>query len=682
MTSPSLARRARSALFVALRAVFRAIPLRESTRDAVRSKLLRAFPTVRPLPAQGQVTASVERRPRVRADERCIGYVEYSEEPLPDPLPATLVAFYLPQFHTIPENDEWWGKGFTEWRNVARALPQFEGHLQPRLPGDLGFYDLRNPQVMRDQAKLAKTYGLSAFCFYFYWFGGKTLLEEPLRNWLADKSIDFQYCLCWANENWTRRWDGRDDEILIAQKHSPEDDLAFIEYVADYLRDPRYLRVDGKPMLLLYRPMLLPDPKATAERWRAWCRENGVGEIHLVYVESFDRPDPRQIGFNAAVEFPPNLAAPADITSQQVLINPNYRGAVTDWREMRDQFRARLLPNYTLHRAVCCSWDNESRRPGAGRAFLHATPESCVEWLRDVIKGGGNGPVFINAWNEWAEAATLEPDTSHGYAWLDAVRRSLITAAPARAAIIVHCWHAEQVASIAARLVRLEQVPDVYASCRLEDLHHVRSTFAHYGIDATVEAVPNLGRDVLPFLQTASRLRAQGYNFILKLHTKRSMHRPDGDSWRGQLFDALLDPLSVKRVIAAFELDPTLGMVGPKGHFLSLKSFEGGNRRGLELLSRLTGAQRNSLEAGFFAGTMFWIRTAALAPLLDSNLLSADFELETGQRDGTVAHAVERLFAELAKSCGYRVAETSRGHLESPPQVLKHYPFAELPPRR
>ena len=412
-----------------------------STRDRLRQRFLDRYSSLVPPAPRGQlpIDGARVRRPYVRSDERAIGYVPYSKGELPDPLPATLVAFYLPQFHTIPENDEWWGKGFTEWRNVTRALPQFEGHHQPRLPGDLGFYDLRNVEVMREQARLAKEYGIGAFCFYFYWFGGKTLLETPLRNWLNDPTIDFPFCLCWANEKWTRTWDGRGGEILIDQKHNPEDDIAFIAHIAEYMRDKRYLRVDGKPLLLVYRPDLLPEAAATAARWRAWCKDNGIDEIQLAYVQSFEQPEPCTIGFDAAVGFPPNLASPPSIAQSQQLINPEYAGQVLDWRAVAEAEAARANKDrlYLFHPGVNPGWDNEPRRPGQGRTYLHASPSQYGAWLLQMMKSIMRLPksqrlVFINAWNEWAEGNHLEPDQRYGKSYLQAVAEILGAAEQAR----------------------------------------------------------------------------------------------------------------------------------------------------------------------------------------------------------------------------------------------------------
>lgn len=342
---------------------------------------------------------------------------------------AKLVCFYLPQFHAIPENDAWWGKGFTEWTNVRAAQPQFKDHYQPRVPGELEYYNLLDPAVQRRQIELAKLYGVEGFCFYLYWFGGKRLLERPIENYLNDRTLDLPFCLCWANENWTRRWDGRDNEILVAQSHSPEDDLAFIRHVAPYMLDARYIRVNGKPLLIVYRPNLLPSPKETAKRWRAWCRSNGIGNIYLAYVQSFEQVDPAQYGFDIAIEFPPNAVATPNITDQVVTPSKDNTLVVYDWREFVYLSESYNKPKYKLLRGVCPGWDNSPRRKKNATIFTNNTPALYRRWLDNAIRDTRKRHaepdqqlIFVNAWNEWGEGAYLEPDADYGYAFLQATR--------------------------------------------------------------------------------------------------------------------------------------------------------------------------------------------------------------------------------------------------------------------
>ena len=636
----------------------------QSTRDRLRERFLDTKGHWVPEGPKGKApSGDLPRRPYVRSDERAIGYVPYEKGELPDPLPATLVAFYLPQFHTIPENDEWWGKGFTEWRNVTRALPQFEGHYQPKLPGDLGFYDLRNVEVMHEQARLAREYGISAFCFYFYWFGGKTLLETPLRNWLNDKTIDLKFCLCWANEKWTRTWDGRGDEILIDQKHSPEDDIAFIEHVAEYMRDPRYLRVDGKPLLMVYRPGLLPSPKATAERWRNWCRQNGVGEIHLMYVQSFERPNPSIFHFDSAIEFPPNLGSPESVTGSLRLINPVFKGAVLDWRTLRKPDDAVDNQSKHIYPGVNPGWDNEARRPGSGRIFLHSAAGRYSRWLRHSIRASAekHAPlVFINAWNEWAEGAILEPDARFGYANLDATRSALASASPILAErvhpeihVIVHCWYPELLGEVLKPVMAAgfrHHLIVTTTTCKAEQ---TRLALVEAGISAKLDVFPNRGRDILPFLTVAARSIRGGADLVLKLHTKKSPHINNGDDWRRELISSLVPGTGAADIPERFSDNPSLGMIGARGHILPLQHFLGANKRELEALCARVGIPLPDYERAVFAsGSMFWARASALEPILDAGLCSADFENENGQVDGTLAHSIERLLGWSVQAAG------------------------------
>jgi hypothetical protein len=356
----------------------------------------------------------------------------YREESHPEIKKSSLraIAFYLPQFHAIPENDEWWGKGFTEWTNVTKSAPQFAGHYQPHLPGGLGFYDLRYREVLKRQMQLAAQYGIHGFCLHHYWFSGKRLLEEPLNQILNDPSLKLPFCLCWANENWTRRWDGRSHEVLISQTHSHETDLDFIKDIARALRDPRYIRVNGKPLLIVYRLLSLPDPAKTAEIWRNYCRENGIGDIYLVAAQIYGLKDPRAYNFDAAVEFPPHNIK---LREQPVnLLNPGFNGSIHSYSDLIENERVMEHPSYPLFKTIFPDWDNSARRIGRGKIFHQSTPQFFAEWFNLVCQrtvehasSEEERLVFINAWNEWAEGAHLEPDRRFGYAYLEALAKAL-----------------------------------------------------------------------------------------------------------------------------------------------------------------------------------------------------------------------------------------------------------------
>ncbi len=349
-----------------------------------------------------------------------------------------LIAFYLPQYHPIPENDLWWGKGFTEWANVAKARPNFEGHYQPHIPADLGFYDLRLPEVRHEQAELARQHGVYGFCYYYYWFGGKRLLNRPLDEVLQTGQPDLPFCVCWANENWTRRWDGQESKILIAQRHSKADDLNFIDHLIPAFRDERYIRVNGKPLLIVYRLNMLPNPAETALRWREQCRKAGVGDIYLASMQSFNTlaegEDPKHYGFDAAIEFPPHgMGVIADAPAP--LINADFHGLIYDYVATAKNFINKKIPPYPMFRSVMTAWDNTARRQDAGHIFINATPEHYQYWLSEMLdktykfNRGEERLIFVNAWNEWGEGNHLEPDRKYGHAYLEATRDALVAAA-------------------------------------------------------------------------------------------------------------------------------------------------------------------------------------------------------------------------------------------------------------
>jgi len=361
------------------------------------------------------------------------------------------IAFYLPQYHPVPENDAWWGPGFTEWTNVVRARPLFPGHYQPHLPADLGFYDLRVAEVREAQAALAREHGIHGFCYYHYWFNGRRILQRPFAEVLASGKPEFPFCLCWANENWTRAWDGGTKELLLEQHYSDADDRQHIRELIPALKDPRYIKIHGRPLLLIYRTELLPAPERTASIWRDEARKAGAGELYLARVENFKGGiDPATIGFDAAVEFSPN----ARNVGQRVFMGPLTKHlsrlgilpkafahhSVFRYSAIAEGKKNQPRPAYKQFRCVTPMWDNTPRRRTDGRILLGSTPDLYRTWLRTAIAqtqqrlNGDERVVFINAWNEWAEGCHLEPDRKWGHQYLAATKQALQQAADAPSA--------------------------------------------------------------------------------------------------------------------------------------------------------------------------------------------------------------------------------------------------------
>jgi 2-polyprenyl-3-methyl-5-hydroxy-6-metoxy-1,4-benzoquinol methylase len=343
------------------------------------------------------------------------------------------LAFYLPQFHPIPENDEWWGKGFTEWTNVTRATPLYPGHYQPHVPTDLGYYDLRLPEVREAQAEMAASHGVSGFVYYHYWFNGKRLLERPFNEVLASGSPDFPFALCWANEEWTRNWDAQTGRVLMPQEFSDADDLAHIRWLAEAFADDRYIKIDGRPLMLIYRAQQLPDAKRTTDIWRQEAQKLGFPDLYLCWVESWGPPPggPEAFGLDASVGFMP-------FSGEQLFLPlEGARGhRILDYRSAYEAELRTPPPRWKRFPSVMAGWDNTARRPYGATIFEGSTPEAYERWLELAVDSVSTvrdeeNYLFIVAWNEWAEGNHLEPDQRYGRAFLDATKAVLLDRHPA-----------------------------------------------------------------------------------------------------------------------------------------------------------------------------------------------------------------------------------------------------------
>lgn len=403
------------------------------------------------------------------------------DEPARSPL--RMVAMYFPQFHAIPENDEWWGKGFTDWNNVRRAKPQFPGHHQPRVPAGRHYYDQSRKETLAWQIDLARQHGLAGFCHYHYWFGGKQMLETPTNLVLDSADLDFPICLAWANETWSRRWDGQDHHILQLQTHEPDPALwmQHFEYLFRQWSDPRALCVEGKPVFMIYRPHRITEIGNMLDLWRNEAQRRGLPGVFFVAMKQYEFPMPELLRhFDATMHFQPFEAlyspdyagpgagqgapgapAAATVSALRYRLWPAIRRRLmVPFRALPDRVqhalklvRARFTPPHLTFYdydsvweqilkverdapglpclpGAFVDWDNTARYGKRARLFRGASPERFAYWFARLAETTAARPpeerlIFLNAWNEWSEGTYLEPDDRHGLRYLEAVRDTL-----------------------------------------------------------------------------------------------------------------------------------------------------------------------------------------------------------------------------------------------------------------
>lgn len=614
----------------------------------------------------------LEEIPTIEVSKIEEGFIAYDPDGEMQPSAVKLIANYLPQFHPFPENEQWWGKGFTEWTNVGKAKPCYEGHYQPHCPIHFGYYDLRVPSVLEDQAKLAREYGIHGFNFYFYWFKGKTLMEMPIRQFLENQSIDIRFCLTWANENWTRRWDGLENEVLISQEHSLDDSLNLIRYLVPYFKDSRYLKVEGKPIFIVYRVNTIPDISITIKAWRQEIIKEGFPGLYLVAAQAFGFSDPRPYGFDAAMEFPPHGVNAVDVSDRIPNVSVDFQGKIYFYDDIvnAEVKKGGEFSNFKLFKGVTLSWDNTARRGLNSYIFHGFSLHRYMQWLQSISIKTALSPelkddeklIFVNAWNEWAEGVHLEPDQKYGYGYLEATRRVLkdldkttvewLLNQPLKknhnVAVILHLHFVEVWEEIESILRQINGYDLYVTTTSLDGVKAVKNS----GIDAFVLLVENRGRDILPFIDVFRMIKPMNYKFCCKIHSKRSLHRVDGDDLRRNILKSLFQTKEewIANLQNRFDANASMGLLVPSQQLLE---FDDENMKSnIHLCKELCEVMNIDFSHSLFpAGSMFWFRPKCLEPLLKID--SSFFDIESGLCDGTVPHAIERLFCIVAQSLGY-----------------------------
>ena len=630
------------------------------------------------------------------------------EEALPidlagaSPGAVRILAFFLPQFHRDAVNEQAWGRGFTEWTNVTKARPLFAAHQQPKLPADLGFYNLTCPQAWAEQQELTSRYGIEGFVLYHYWFAGICPLEASLRTLLAHPEIDQKFCLCWANESWTRRWDGGSEEVILSQDYAAESPEELADYLLPFLRDARYLREGGKPMYLIYRPDALPKPEDFLKRLRQRLHGHGL-EISLGRVLSFRANPQDELAplFDFAVQFPvhgshgqlnPCVAAtplrgvrdPLQLSQTTVM---QYQAWAQEQGRCYQQLLADSSGGVPVFPAVMPDFDNTARRGNrGGTLFVNHRGRSFYNWTRMVLRllrrlnfvdqsRFVRQPfLFLTSWNEWAEGSMMEPSQHLGYHYLNELYRACVDTDPEREdmlqasrlafrrrhrdALVYHLYYPDLVDHAAATLARCSSSFDVYLSVSsLIAAPQLRCLVSACAGNVVMSEYPNCGYDIYPLFRYLTDPELQlidSYRWILKLHSKRSDHRSDGAQWAEAL----------ENVLCAVDLDriePEVGLVMPEMSTLRVADYVGSNRQQLLTILNLLRVSESALtHSHFAAGSMYLMRSDCFRAFEQQLPRLVELLGEEGYRiDGSYAHAMERCMQLMAYKAGFHMRSTT-----------------------
>lgn len=611
--------------------------------------------------------------------------------------PVKALTFYLPQFHQIPENDEWWGKKFTEWANTRTAEPRYDKHYQPRIPHyDIGYYRLDSIDTIKKQVKLAKEHGIYGFCFYYYWFSGKSLLDKPLELLIENPEVDINFCLCWANENWTRTWDGQKDNILMKQEYTDSDGVKFIDDIKRYIHDDRYIRSDGKPIILVYNILEIPSPEKVFDTWRKRAREAGIGEILIWACEVFgfdgDNEDVASC-IDATVEFPPHNVPVHDLLINDIKHDAQSAG-IFNYKKVvnysTNKIKELLQNKQSVDRysSVMLGWDNAARRNEGFSSYYGFSLETFYEWCSSVVDyttssfGSDARFMFVNAWNEWAEGTYLEPDEKYGYASINTFSKAifglplsydlaLITESSIKThnisnldtepmvAVHIHLFWLDLIPEVIEHLENMPIEFDCFVSTDSESKKQIISDKLEALRNAktiTISVFENRGRNIAPFLMQMKEY-INSYDYICHIHTKKTNTGEHGDLWRKYLYRNLLgSPEVITNIIGLFENNHDVGIMFPETFptLLPFIDWAGNESICTRIMADLGSCEDLPKKPIFPAGSMFWARTEAIQPLFEYGLSSSDFPIESDQVYGTLAHAVERIWVYVAKLQGYK----------------------------